>query len=358
MRELDKYQGCLAGGAAGDALGYAVEFLTYEEIVRTYGPRGIVDYDLRGGVAEISDDTQMTLFTAAGLLGSGGAREGGENVLKRLERSYRDWYRTQTERFPLAGGCRASWLVNVPELFHCRAPGNTCLSALKAPVCGRLETPINDSKGCGGVMRAAPIGLYFDAARLTLEEIDRLGAQSAALTHGHPLGYIPAAALAHIIHLLVHRGSGLEEAVQDMLGSIQEQFARTAYVQDFAGLIRRAVSLARSDTGDLEAIRQLGEGWVAEETLAIAVCCALRYEEDFQGGLTASVNHSGDSDSTGAVTGNILGARLGLRAIPSKYLERLELREVILEVASDLCRGGQGTWEEKYTGMTCQPAKG
>ena len=78
---------------------------------------------------------------------------------------------------------------------------------------------------------------------------------------------------------------------------------------------------------------------MAEETLAIAVYCALKHENDFDRALIAAVNHDGDSDSTGAVTGNLLGPRLGLTGIPSKYLEHLELRSVLLELADDLCQG-------------------
>lgn len=370
MKEPDKYRGCLIGGAAGDALGYAVEFLSHGAIVQKYGPRGITDYDLREGVAQISDDTQMTLFTATGLL-SGTTRGMTRGIMGSypgyINYSYQDWYRTQTERYPLGGEYHYSWLVNVPELFHRRAPGNTCLSAIEDPACGTMEEPINNSRGCGGVMRVAPIGLYFDGSRRALEEIDRIGAEAAALTHGHPLGYIPAAALVHIIHLLVHRGCTLRDAVRDMLYSIRQQFARTACIQEFSDLIGRAVSLVRSDIADLEAIRQLGEGWVAEETLAIAIYCALKYEDDFDRALIASVNHSGDSDSTGAVTGNILGAYLGLEGIPQKYLDDLELKELILEVADDLCYDCQMTeygeyydrvWDEKYIKMTYKPSRG
>lgn len=81
-------------------------------------------------------------------------------------------------------------------------------------------------------------------------------------------------------------------------------------------MIDKAIDLANEDVDDLEAIRELGQGWVAEETLAIAIYCALKYSNDFDKALIASVNHSGDSDSTGAVTGNILGAYLGLSGIP------------------------------------------
>ena len=81
---------------------------------------------------------------------------------------------------------------------------------------------------------------------------------------------------------------------------------------------------------------------MAEETLAIALYCALRYEHDFSGGLIASVNHGGDSDSTGAVTGNILGAINGYDAIEDKWKTDLELSNVILEMADDLCYGCHG----------------
>ena len=100
--------------------------------------------------------------------------------------------------------------------------------------------------------------------------------------------------------------------------------------------MNKAVWSARGNMDDLAAIRELGEGWVAEETLAIAVYCAIRYQQDFRKAITVSVNHDGDSDSTGAVTGNILGAYLGFEKIPLKYIEPLELKEVIEEIAVDL----------------------
>ena len=97
------------------------------------------------------------------------------------------------------------------------------------------------------------------------------------------------------------------------------------------------MTLSESETNDLEAIYQLGEGWVAEETLAIAVYCALKYKDDFEKAIIASVNHDGDSDSTGAVCGNILGAYLGYDAIPQKYKDNLELNDLILQLSDDLC---------------------
>lgn len=68
MRNQDKFRGCLIGGAAGDALGYAVEFMRDQDIFRRYGEQGITEYEMIDGVAQFSDDTQMMLFTATGLL--------------------------------------------------------------------------------------------------------------------------------------------------------------------------------------------------------------------------------------------------------------------------------------------------
>ena len=133
MRDQDKFRGCLIGGAAGDALGYAVEFQNEKQIFSHYGESGICEYQLTNGVAQISDDTQMTLFTATGLL-MGTTRGKMRGIMgsyaNYIHHSYTDWLKTQEERFPLPEEYHYSWLVNVPQLFHPRAPGNTCLTAL------------------------------------------------------------------------------------------------------------------------------------------------------------------------------------------------------------------------------------
>ena len=117
----------------------------------------------------------------------------------------------------------------------------------------------------------------------------------------------------------------------------------------------RARALAENEADDLENIHALGEGWVGDEALAIAVYCALRHRNDFSAGLIAAVNHKGDSDSTGAIAGNILGAWLGCGAIDNRWKTDLELYDVILAIADDLCRAGQEEafaadpgWQHKY----------
>lgn len=240
-------------------------------------------------------------------------------------------------------------------MYSRRAPGNTCLSALEQGGEGTPENPINTSKGCGGIMRVAPIGLYFNGTRKPVEEIDRLGAEAAALTHGHALGWMPAAALVHIVHEISQDDASILDAVLHALNKIDEIWPENKHRDYFTGLIEKAIDLASAGINDQKAIGQLGEGWVAEETLAIAVYCALKYPTDFDKALIASVNHKGDSDSTGAVTGNILGAKLGLSGIPQKYLDHLELKDVIMEIADDLyedCQMGpmsdDPVWTAKY----------
>ena len=223
MTKLDKYTGCLIGGAAGDALGYAVEFNMIDEIIDRYGAPGITDYELVSGVAEISDDTQMSLFTAAGLILAEGDNAKG-SYIDCIWDAYKEWLNTQKEKYPVVNAKNYTGLLDVPELFARRAPGGTCLSALCKSEGGTLESPINSSKGCGGIMRVAPVGLFFDSSRMDIKKIDRLGAEAAALTHGHSLGWLPAAAFVHIIARIVHENFSVEAAVEDMKISVRAQF--------------------------------------------------------------------------------------------------------------------------------------
>ena len=329
MKTDDRFRGCLIGGAAGDALGYAVEFLNEDEIFGKYGEKGITEYDLYRGEGRISDDTQMTLFTAEGLLR---AEDGG--YAASINRAYIDWLKTQEEPLPARGG--GSKLLADRRLYSQRAPGNTCMSALSAGGGGTTGDPINGSKGCGGVMRVAPVGLYLGGKGAGAAEAARLGADAAALTHGDPLGWMPAAVMAQIIYEMIWNGADIPGAVARSLDTAKEMWPDTEKKAYLIALIEKAADLSASGKEDIEAVSELGEGWVGEEALAIAVFCAMRYPGDIDRGLIAAVNHSGDSDSTGAVAGNIIGANIGYSRIPEKYTEKLELRDLILGIADDL----------------------
>ena len=365
----DRIRGCLLGGAAGDALGYPVEFLWIDDIRKRYGPSGIQRYDFDGrtGKALISDDTQMTLFTAEGILsGLTQNRLNGTSIplRKYVESAYADWLSTQRlgAQPPQPVGSRhGSRLLQYPELYSRRAPGNTCLSALaerpKRSVTDFIAAPLNNSKGCGGVMRVAPAAMMHSE---DIRAISMEGAQIAAITHSHPLGYLPAAMLTDLLNRIVYRNAepqSLLDLVQQSQHAIAEQFAGTPKTETLLACIDRAVQLAQEpQADDLENITALGGGWVAEETMAIGVYCSLRHVDDFSAALTAAVNHDGDSDSTGAVTGNIIGAWLGFDAIEGRWKNGLELYDVLMELADDLCTAQQlppdeplpPEWIEKY----------
>lgn len=163
-------RGCLLGGAVGDALGAPVEFKTYAQIVAQFGTGGIRDFaPAYGRVGAITDDTQMTLFTAEGLLRAyvRYAQRGICHIPTVVHHAYLRWLKTQGESPNLEPQVDLNWqvatdgrLINVPALWSNRAPGNTCLSALRnAKQIGEPAT--NNSKGCGTVMRVAPVGLVM-----------------------------------------------------------------------------------------------------------------------------------------------------------------------------------------------------
>lgn len=321
----DRAVGCLLAGAVGDALGGAVEFLSLPEIHRQYGPAGITDFDVAyGRRGAITDDTQMTLFTAEAL-----ATAAPPDRLPALRAAYLRWLRTQEERSPSGSG-----LLAVPELHSRRAPGNTCLSALVATrdgVLGTVTAPINDSKGCGGVMRAAPAGLVAADER---EAFD-LGCALAALTHGHPSGYLPAGVLAAAVHLLL-RGVRLDLAL-DAAVALAGRHPRHAETTDALAAARRLAAAGRPSPRDLES---LGGGWTGEEALAIAVCAALT-ADDLPDGLVLAVNHSGDSDSTGSLCGNLLGTLHGAHALPPRWYAELELGQLVVTTGLALLDRGR-----------------
>jgi ADP-ribosylglycohydrolase len=322
-----QFVGCLLGGAVGDALGADVEFLSLAQIRERYGPAGLTRASAPPAL-RITDDTQMTLFTAEGLLRSHNEwrARASTNRSRAVHRAYLRWLVTQGEHVPgLVGRHRKSWLLDQPELHHRRAPGNTCLSALLSGAAGSVSAPINTSKGCGGVMRVAPVGLACSDAF-------EAGCEAAAVTHGHPSGYLAAGFFASVV-FHVRRGRQLRTAIGRSTTALKEYPRHNECLE----AVRAATDLAKAAPPTPENVQRLGAGWVAEEALAIGLFCALT-ARTFADGVLAAVNHSGDSDSTGAIAGNLLGMMFGAEAIPSEWLSALELRDVIATVGEDLYR--------------------
>ena len=360
----ERIRGSLIGGAAGDALGYPVEFMTLDEIISKYGKSGITEYELTNGKALISDDTQMTLFTANGLIYAM-SRLAYRGILGPIEtyiyNAYLNWYYIQNgleiEEFH-----RISWLCDIPELSKNRAPGITCMSALGSGKFGTREKPINNSMGCGGIMRVAPIGL---CKAFKPDGAFTVACKAAAITHGNRMGFLPAGALAYIINRIVYDGIDLQSSIFKCIDYIRMNFD-SEEAKDIRLWMNRAIELSGKNT-DIENIREYenyehcgdkGGGWTGSSALYISLYSAVTYEYDFDKAIRCAVNHSGDSDSTGAITGNIVGAINGYGGISEKWKNNLELFDVILEIADDLFKGEPADpygfaeedidWEKKY----------
>ncbi len=334
-RMYSKIAGCLMAGALGDALGYEIEFESWNTIRNRFGPAGIQDLYTADGEACISDDTQMTLFTNEGMvLGSRLPKAEGcrETVAYYVYQAYLCWLATQEfyGRTVHSLWEKESVLLKEPKMNVRRAPGNTCLSALQSGDMGTVENPPNHSKGCGGVMRTAPLGFTG-----TWGDPLRTGAACAAITHGHTGGWMPAGILSYMIFRILYEpetsiervaDAALEHAIDIWGGKYPDIFRQVK-------MIRNAIRLSHTDLPEAEAIHSIGGGWVGDEALAIAIYSCCRHPDDLKDCLICAVNHSGDSDSTGAIAGNILGAYLGYEAVPADWIEKLEMTDVILDQA-------------------------
>ena len=331
----DKFIGCMLGGAIGDAFGAPVEFISRERILALHGKEGVTSLlPAYGKVGAITDDTQMTLFTAEGLLRAyvRGKHKGATSWLGCIGHAYQRWLQTQSHSSPSnLTVSNDGFLWQYRELHDQRAPGNTCLNALSTAG-GFEELAFNDSKGCGGVMRVAPIGLFCWRLKdsFTLEECFKLGCNTAQLTHGHPTGYLAAGAFSAIIYQILD-GYTLVDAALSVIPILKEQ--RSA--EETINAIEQALSLSKTQSDYAKTIHQMGEGWIAEEALAISLYCAI-VANDFNHLMSISVSHDGDSDSTGAISGNLWGALYGVTSIDQQLVQQLELSETIAEIAKDL----------------------
>lgn len=278
---------------------------------------------------------------------------------------YIDWYWTQNGK---PNKKHASWLFEVPGLHSKRGPGITCLTSLQEMMSG--TDPDNDSKGCGGIMRVAPIALCADfRERMPKELVYMIAGKSAFITHKAPLGFIPAAFLVMLLDKIMHfegeiNRLSLEKLVWDCMKEIPKvrldyssfkgtysQFTKD--IDELERLVKMAMTLVPEGGADVENIERLGGGWTGETALAIALYCAMKHADSFEDAVIAAVNHSGDSDSTGAICGNIMGLIYGYDDIPAHFKEHLELLPVLKEVATDLYTGAAGTkdkaaWKKKY----------
>ena len=322
---------CLLGGALGDAFGYAVEFDSIDEIHSRFGPAGIADPVFHDGKLIVSDDTQMTLFTLEGMLAAvAGGDIKPESCLTAIRAAYIQWLGTQNHQRP--GNGVGGFLASQPEMYVRRAPGNTCLSVLSAGGHGTIASPINDSKGCGGVMRVASIGLF--SRYLNSDQTFRLGADAAALTHGHPSGYLSAGVMASMVRSLI-LGADITNAIKESL-ALLNGYTRHA---ETLRAVQQAVRLAGEQIDHIAAIERIGAGWVGEEALAIGVYSVLS-SETFIEAIRVAANHSGDSDSTASIAGQMWGAMEGISGMPHRWVTGVDVMRPLLHLTREVVNSG------------------
>lgn len=353
-KNTSAYIGCFLGLAVGDAMGYTVDEMSWEDICENYGPNGLLGYDLQNDYAEVTSYTQIAAFVANGLL-LGVTRGRREEYLKFITLALKEWYKRQ--HFPRSPDRSWCWVAQKPELRkrHCRDAW--MMDALRFEQSGTMEKPINNSDSPGAITAAAAIALFYDPKRMEPVQVGELTAKTLALTHGDPDAFLSAVVLAYALAgILQEPERPLKEqflkAAEVMDGQFRERFSQASRI---AASVKVAVQLALTDS---EYHRNNMESFhcdTASECLCGAVYAAMVCPDDFDAAMILAVNHSGRSAAVGAIAGAILGAKLGQEALPDFYLESLEPIEVLRELAQDLAVGSPAlglfddSWDQKYT---------
>ena len=336
------YRGCLLGLAVGDAMGYTVDSRSWQEIREDYGPNGLLGYDLVNGYADVTSYTQLAAFTCNGLLfGLTRGQMLGKMApfIRYIEVSLREWAASQRPwGRPNRSYC---WLLRRSDLCRRHCMDTRMLDTLSRQTLGTPETPRNHFDGPCGLTAAIGVGLFFHRDRMERQEVLRLGAEAVALTHGSPTAFLSGAVLALIISGLVENPeTPLKPLVLQSVEAMKDQFGHQ-YSQAFeiGSAVRHAVTYAEAPGLRQPEVMERLACDDAARVLAGAVYACLISREDFDSAMITAVNHSGRSAGVGAITGAILGLRLGEEALPEFYMECLEPAETLRELADDLSTG-------------------
>ena len=336
------YRGCLLGMAVGDAMGYTVDNRSWQEIREDYGPNGLLGYDLVNGYADVTSYTQLAAFTCNGLLlGLTRGQMTGKMApfVKYIGLSSREWAASQRPwGRPEKSFC---WLLQQPELCRRYCMDTRMLDTLNRDTLGTLEEPVNSFSNPGSLTAAVGVGLFFDRDRIDQREIDLLGAEAVALTHGSPTAFLSGALLTHIISRVLRQPDApLKSVIGGAMNALREQFGHQySQAYEICNLVRHAITYAEAENLSQSEVMERLRCENAAQVLAGAVYACLSSRGDFDSAMIIAVNHSGRSAAVGAVAGAILGARLGEEALPEFYIECLEPAEVLRELADDLFHG-------------------
>ena len=342
--------GCLLGLAVGDAMGYAVDEKTWEEIRQDYGPDGLLGYDSVNGRAVASSHTQIAAYVANGLLLAITLGK-HESASRFVGVALKEWARKQN----LPGDPEKCycWVSHMPVLRQRRCKDIRMLDALRMEL-GTPEKPANRHITPGPLTGAMMVGLAYDEKYMQPRQVGTLGAQVVALTNGSPYAFLSGAVLATLIAgILQEPELPLKEQVLQAIDAMHIQFAFHPQTEDVVKYLTNAVTLA-GNTKDPHEVMEAFSCRDSHECVAAAIYACLVCPEDFDSAMILAINHSGRSGAVGALTGGILGAKLGAEALPEFYLENLECGEILQTLALDLATGSPTSglfnddWDHKY----------
>ena len=353
-KNISAYIGCFLGLAVGDAMGYTVDEMDWDTICENYGPNGLLGYDMKNDYAQVTSYTQIAAFVANGLL-LGVTRGRRSEYLKYITLALKEWYKRQ--HFPRSPDKSWCWVAQKPELRRRCCRDAWMMDALRFEQLGTPEKPINNSDSPGAITAAAAIALFYDPRRMEAEQIGELALKTLALTHGDADAFLSGVVLAYALAgILQEPERELKEqflqAAEVMDGQFRERFSQASAI---AASVKVAVQLALTDeVQQRNNIEQL-HCQTASECLCGALYASMVCPEDFDSAMILAVNHSGRSGAVAAITGAVLGAKLGQEALPDFYLESLEPIEALRELAQDLAVGSPAkglfddSWDHKYT---------
>ena len=346
-------RGCLLGLAVGDAMGHPIEKKTWDEITESYGPNGLLGYDLMDGTADVTSYTQFAAYACNGLL-LGACRGHYDRYIRYVALSLREWAKFQQ----FWGGNEKTfcWISHIPQLRRRLCMDTRITDALRKENLGTLETPGFVPDGPAFMTVAVAAALMYDPAKQTPYQMRRLAAESVALVSGDRMTILAGAYLATaLVSILQNPQMPLYEHFTNACEDMQEQFCDDyPEVTELNILLTRTMELTRdSEVSPLAAMTML-DCRTGANCLAGAVYASLIHPANFDEGMIAAVNHSGNSAATGALTGAILGAKLGAEELPEFYLESLEAAPYLEELAHDMVAGRQTMlifddhWDQKY----------
>lgn len=353
-------RGCLLGLAVGDAMGHPIDKKNWDEITESYGPNGLLGYDLMDGGADVTSYTQFAAYTCNAMI-LGACRGHQDRYIQYIARGLREWSKGQQYRG--VAEKTLCWIAQVPQLRRRLCMDTRITDALRRETLGTPEKPITYNDGPGMLTIAVAIGLMFDSAKQTPRQLRRLAMEAVALVTGDRLAFLSGAFIATAIASILQEPSvALSRHYGAACDALLEQFGEDLpETKILVDRIQYAMELTRDpELTPLAAITLL-DCRTAVQCLAGSVYASMIHPANFDEGMIAAVNHSGFSAATGALTGAFLGAKLGAEALPEFYLESLDAAPTLEELARDLVIGRQTMlifddhWDEKYVqGMPSQ----